>query len=74
MAYMIIPTPGDKFLCGTPCSHKDCAEHRKNAEQICHLCNKPLGYGSNITSYLKAGTFECDRVLVHWECAIKDSE
>lgn len=72
MAWMLTPTPGDRALCAGPCTHIDCAQHRKEAIQHCPLCDKPLGHGAQITRY---GAEDDDRPpLVHWACALADRD
>ena len=46
MAAGILPKPGTKLgPCKTICKHRDCAETRGVADSLCHVCQKPIGYG-----------------------------
>lgn len=35
-------TPGGH--CPSPCQHDECIEDRHDAQQICKICGRPIGY------------------------------
>ncbi|MCC7449630.1 MAG: hypothetical protein IT324_19575 [Anaerolineae bacterium] len=66
--YFYPPAPGTKFgPCETPCDHLDCARQRRDAESLCRICQKPIGYEARIY-------FEEGNQLVHGECLEREIE
>lgn len=46
MAAGILPKPGTKLgPCKTKCQHRDCAQTKQNAAEMCRFCMKMIGYG-----------------------------
>lgn len=69
MAYAIIPAPGSgPGPCANPCEHKDCVEHRKNAEASCVFCQEPIGYKTPMAFHA------LDDAPAHWNCILENEE
>lgn len=61
MAASRLPSPGSEFgPCLDECQHRDCAETRKMAAEVCHYCGETIGY--------ERGFFKTDEGLVHSAC------
>ena len=46
MAVSILPAPGTEYgPCESECQHRDCAQTRQMATEVCRFCDKPIGFG-----------------------------
>ena len=44
MAAGILPKPGTKHGPCKRCEHIDCRQTRRDAESLCRVCQRPIGY------------------------------
>ena len=71
MAASMIPKPGTMHgPCMEPCTHRDCAMSRKDADKVCRHCGKTIGYE---TLYFADGNPDGDKYseLVHYICEME---
>lgn len=69
MAAGVIAKPGTEYgPCLSECKHLDCAESRKQAETLCPICNKKIGYDRR---FFQENNWE---ILTHEICKIKQIE
>jgi hypothetical protein len=51
MAWSTVPAEGSQYgPCAEPCQHRDCAQHRADAQVICSYCHKAVGTDTPIYS------------------------
>lgn len=68
MASSALPEPGTEYgPCLEACEHRDCAATRRDAAELCTICEKPIGYGRH---HYSDGEQRADgsRPLVHAVC------
>lgn len=51
MAWSTVPAEGSQYgPCVEPCQHRDCAQHRADAQVICSYCHKAVGTDTPVYS------------------------
>lgn len=71
MAAGTLPKPGTRYgPCEDGCLHRDCAETRRMAAELCGICETAIGY--DVRFYDEGGRDE--RGLVHATCLEQEVE
>lgn len=67
MSAMQLPIPGTKYgPCLPSCTHIDCLQTRKDADEPCTICGEPIGYDERCFS-----NTDGEKNWQHFLCAIR---